>query len=232
MVTACLPNDTTRETVDREKQQEKKEASTTQISAETATKENKPVSWNTGVATTDFMPPLENSSPRTTDVTHVMLHFMSNGANKPDDAFNMNDIRSIFIDYGVSAHYVIDRKGQIYRLLGEDRVAFHAGSGNIPGYPKYKDNMNDYSIGIELLAIGTREEMVAMIPGFPYDQVASDDIGYTSAQYNALNSLLNDIYIRYPTISKSRKHVIGHDEYAPGRKTDPGSLFDWSRIGF
>ncbi len=169
IVTACQTDDTTRETVVREKQQEKKETSLTQIAAETATKVNKPVSWDPGVATTDLMLPLENSRPRTTDVTHVMLHFMSNGVNQPDDPFNMNDIRSIFTDYGVSAHYVIDRKGHIYRFVGEGRVAFHAGSGNISGYPQYKDNMNDYSIGIELLAIGTRKEMVAMIPGFPYD---------------------------------------------------------------
>ncbi|WP_100333143.1 N-acetylmuramoyl-L-alanine amidase [Bacillus alkalisoli] len=144
----------------------------------------------------------------------------------------MKDIRHLFIQYGVSAHYVIDRNGIIHRFVKEDRVAFHAGPGNLPGLPHVANKMNDYSSGIELLAIGTRHEMLTMLPNFPYDAIAPTHVGYTTEQYKSLNALLNDIYNRYPTISKSRKQVIGHDEYAPGRKTDPGELFDWSKIGF
>ncbi|MGY3716986.1 N-acetylmuramoyl-L-alanine amidase [Sutcliffiella cohnii] len=191
-----------------------------------------PTSYNAGISMTDSLLPSANSRERTTNVTHVMVHFMSNGLNKPNDPFHIQDIRSLFTSYGVSAHYVIDRNGAVYRFVPEDRVAFHAGKGNLKGFPAYKDKMNDYSIGIELLAIGTKQEMLSMIPNFPYDSIDPAHIGYTDAQYASLNNLLNDIYSRYPTISKSRKHVIGHDEYAPGRKTDPGTLFNWSRIGF
>lgn len=180
----------------------------------------------------DTLLPKGNSRERETDVTNVMIHFMSNGAVNSKAPYNMKDIRSIFTKYGVSAHYVIDRNGTIHRFVSEDRVAFHAGKGNLPGHPHLKDKMNDYSIGIELLAIGTREEMLAIIPNFPYDSISLDDVGYTDAQYQSLNALLNDIYSRYNTISKSRNHVIGHDEYAPTRKTDPGSLFDWRELGF
>ena len=191
-----------------------------------------PTSYNAGISLTDSLLPSANSKERTTDVTHVMIHFMSNGLNKPNDPFRIQDIRSLFTSYGVSAHYVIDRNGTVYRFVPEDRVAFHAGKGSLKGFPEYKDKMNDYSIGIELLAIGTKQEMLSMIPNFPYDSIDAAHIGYTDAQYASLNNLLNDIYSRYPTISKSRKHVIGHDDYAPGRKTDPGTLFNWSRIGF
>jgi LysM repeat protein len=41
---------------------------------------------------------------------------------------------------------------------------------------------------------------------------------------------LNEILKRHPTIQRNRKHIVGHNEYAPGRKKDPGKLFDWSRI--
>lgn len=28
-----------------------------------------------------------------------------------------------------------------------------------------------------------------------------------------------------------RRHIIGHSDYAPKRRRDPGVVFDWSRIG-
>ncbi len=202
---------------------------------ETSTKQTKEVIFTVEspeVPMTDLLLPSENSRPRITDVTHVMIHFMSNGLNKPHDPYNIKGIEAIFTNYGVSAHYVIDRSGNIYRFVTEDRVAFHAGKGELPGFPEYKDKMNDYSIGIELLAIGTREEMLMMSPGFPYDSIDPSNVGYTSEQYNTLNKLLDDINKRHPEIPKNRNHIIGHDEYSPGRKTDPGSLFDWSKIGF
>jgi N-acetyl-anhydromuramyl-L-alanine amidase AmpD len=36
---------------------------------------------------------------------------------------------------------------------------------------------------------------------------------------------------RHPEVAPARTHIIGHDEYAPGRKTDPGELFDYTQIG-
>ena len=55
-------------------------------------------------------------------------------------------------------------------------------------------------------------------------------IGYTEAQYKSLSLLLDDILARNKKMKRDRNHIIGHDEYAPARKTDPGSLFDWSKI--
>ncbi|MDQ0339993.1 N-acetyl-anhydromuramyl-L-alanine amidase AmpD [Caldalkalibacillus uzonensis] len=180
----------------------------------------------------DMLLPAQNSRPRTEAITHVIIHFMSNVSRKPHDPYNMEDIYSIFEEYGFSAHYVIGRDGEIYRLVPEDRVAFHAGSGNLPDFPEYKNKLNDYSIGIELLAIGTREEMSAMISGDTYDSIDPSFIGFTEAQYESLNALLDEIIERDPSVIRDRKHIVGHDEYTPGRKTDPGSWFDWSKIGF
>lgn len=120
----------------------------------------------------------------------------------------------------------------MYRLVDENRIAFHAGKGSLPGFPAYQNKLNEYSIGIELMAIGTREEMLPLISAQTYESIAPSNIGYTDAQYRSLNLLLNDIIGRHPTIQRDRQHIVGHDEYAPGRKTDPGKLFDWSRINF
>ncbi|MDQ0232133.1 N-acetylmuramoyl-L-alanine amidase [Metabacillus malikii] len=176
--------------------------------------------------------PDENSKPRTTPITHVLIHFSSNVVNNPKNPFIVNDIRQVFIDYGVSAHYLIDRNGKIHQFVPENRVAYHAGKGNLKAFPQYRDKMNDYSIGIELMAIGTKEEMSIMMSEENYQKIPQNFIGYTSEQYDSLNGLLDEILTRNNMISRDRQHIIGHDEYAPERKTDPGSLFEWSKIGF
>lgn len=175
--------------------------------------------------------PDENSSPRTKEITHVVLHFMSNVSNNYQEPYNIEDIYSIFVDYEVSAHYVIGRDGEIYSMVPEDRIAYHAGKGSLEKFPEYDNKMNDYSIGIELLAIGTKEEMLPMISPDQYDLVDSSLIGYTDEQYESLNKLLDKILEENPSIIRDRDHIIGHDEYAKGVKTDPGILFDWEKIG-
>ncbi|KAA0446495.1 MAG: 1,6-anhydro-N-acetylmuramyl-L-alanine amidase AmpD, partial [Candidatus Thioglobus sp.] len=79
--------------------------------------------------------------------------------------------------------------------------AWHAGKSNFKG----RENCNDFSIGIEL--------------------EGADDIEYTSAQYKALGSSIKALKSHYPLTD-----IVGHSDIAPGRKTDPGSAFDWSKI--
>lgn len=201
-----------------------------EVSAESVSKEKEPVRPN--VESIDYFLPDNHSQERTEEITHLMIHFISNAANKPEDPYNVKDVNSIFLDYGLSVHYMIDRSGNIYQLVSEDRVAYHAGKGNLSDFPGYEDRMNEYSIGIELLAMGTKEEMTAIIPEEKFQQIDPSLLGYTDAQYKTLRSLVDDILKRNPSILQDRRHVIGHDEYAPDRKTDPGSLFDWSQIGF
>ncbi|WML27348.1 LysM peptidoglycan-binding domain-containing protein [Neobacillus sp. OS1-33] len=176
--------------------------------------------------------PLQNSKPRTQPITHVVIHFISNAVSKPYDPYNVQDVYRIFINNGVSSHYLIGRSGEVYRLVDENRVAYHAGKGDLPGFPAYKNRLNEYSIGIELLAIGTQDEMLPVMSAQTYQSIAPYNIGYTEAQYRSLNLLLDDIIGRHPFIKRDRQHIVGHDEYAPGRKTDPGKLFDWTRIRF
>lgn len=176
--------------------------------------------------------PQANSAPRTTPITHVMLHFVSNVTAKPRDPHRIDDIINIFKSTGLSSHYIIGRDGTIYQLTEENRVAYHGGKGSLPAFPTYTDKINLYSIGIEIAAIGTKEEMSGFISGATYDSLNEADIGYTAAQYASIDKLLESIYTKYPSVKKDRLHVIGHDEYAPDRKFDPGTLFDWSRIGF
>jgi len=173
----------------------------------------------------------ENFSERTEPLSHVVIHFMSNVVRDRRNPFDMIAIRQLFLDYTVSAHYVIDREGNIYLFVPEYRVAWHAGRGSLESFPHLDNRLNFYSIGIELLGIGTREEMAIFMSGRDYDQINPLHIGFTGAQYKALNNLLNDILERHPGILPNRQHIVGHSDYSPNR-TDPGSLFDWTRLDF
>jgi AmpD protein len=103
----------------------------------------------------------------------------------------------------VSAHLFIERDGTITQFAPFDARAWHAGASSFNGVA----NCNDYSIGIEL--------------------EGCDNIAYTDAQYEALVRVSGEIMRAYPEITLER--VVGHNEIAPDRKTDPGEAFDWTR---
>ena len=181
------------------------------------------------LAQKDYLQPFEQfSRERTENPEFVMVHFTSAVVLSRDDPYNMDTIRSIFTDYKVSVHYIIDRDGEILCYIPEDLVAYHAGYGTWQDDPKYTDNLNNYAIGIELAAIGSQEDMAQYLTQEEYQKLRSELIGYTDAQYAALKSLIGDICARND-IPMDREHIIGHEEYSP-KKTDPGELFDWQRL--
>jgi N-acetylmuramoyl-L-alanine amidase len=120
----------------------------------------------------------------------------------------------------LSCHYFIDHDARIHQLVDESRVAYHAGKSVWNGI----ENLNGYSLGIEIGNAGPFPT-----PPTP-EQEANPDWSnaqpYLPEQYNALISLLRDIMARHPHIKP--KHVLAHSEISPGRKSDPGPLFDWN----
>jgi len=102
----------------------------------------------------------------------------------------------------VSAHLFIRRDGEIIQYVPFDKRAWHAGLSSFGG----RKNCNDFSIGIEL--------------------EGTDTAPYTDAQYNKLTEVTQYLMTHFP-ITKER--ICGHSDIAPGRKTDPGDSFDWTR---
>jgi len=176
----------------------------------------------------DFLLPVEEFSwERIHAPEFVMLHFTSAVVNHRDDPYNMDHIRQIFIDYDVSVHYIIERNGTIRCYIPEDRVAWHAGKGEF-GDAKYTNSMNQYAIGIEIVGMGSKNDMSGYLTAKEYDKIDDSLKGFTDEQYDALFKLVDDICKRY-SIPKDRDHVIGHEDYSSG-KTDPGELFLWDRV--
>ena len=179
-------------------------------------------------AVANYLPIEDYSWERRYTPEFVMIHFTSAVVNHRDDPYNIGYIRDIYVDYDISIHYVIQRDGTIYCFMPENRVTWHAGPGTYLDDPKYTDNMNHYSIGIELLAIGSQEDMALYLTPDEYEALDDSLKGYTEAQYDALAALIADLCQRYE-IPHDSTHIIGHGAYSPD-KPDPGELFDWTRI--
>jgi len=107
----------------------------------------------------------------------------------------------------VSAHYVVEEDGTLWRLVPEERRAFHAGVSCWQG----EQNLNHCSIGIEIVN-----------PGHEWGYRA-----FPEAQMAAVEELCRDILSRW-RIPAYR--IVGHSDIAPDRKSDPGELFDWRRL--
>ncbi len=104
----------------------------------------------------------------------------------------------------VSSHLLIERDGELTQFVSFDDRAWHAGASCFEG----RSECNDFSIGIEL--------------------EGSDHIAYTEVQYQRLAEVTALLLARYPELSENR--IAGHDDIAPGRKTDPGPAFNWSHF--
>ena len=101
----------------------------------------------------------------------------------------------------MAPHFLVDREGMAYQLVDESDIAYHAGVSEMKDGRK---NVNDFSLGVEIL------------------NTESDS--YTEEQYRAIQNLV--VYIKE---TYSIKYVVGHDDIAPGRKTDPWN-FDWKKV--
>lgn len=153
--------------------------------------------------------------PQGTAIDLVVLHCISLppgefGGAWIDDLFTNTldpDAHPYFAEirgYRVSAHLLIRRNGLITQYVPFDRRAWHAGQSAFAG----RRNCNDYSIGIEL--------------------EGSNHIPYADAQYQSLIAATAALMAAYKQITVER--IVGHADVAPGRKTDPGSAFEWRRL--
>ncbi len=107
----------------------------------------------------------------------------------------------------VSSHYVINKKGKIFRLVNDNQIAWHAGKSC---WGKYK-NLNKNSIGIELVNKGHQ-------------------FGYTNFKKRQLSSLMKICKSLIKKYKIKKRNIVGHSDIAPLRKIDPGEKFPWKQL--
>jgi N-acetylmuramoyl-L-alanine amidase len=112
----------------------------------------------------------------------------------------------------VSSHYLVDRDPpRIYRLVPEQRRAWHAGRSYWQGYT----HLNASSIGIEIVNAGNGGD-----PAAPYAP-------YPPGQIDQVVELVRDIQQRHAV---APHRIVGHSDIQPLSKQDPGPSFPWGRL--
>ena len=101
----------------------------------------------------------------------------------------------------VSSHFLIRRSGELLQFVPLGARAWHAGASRWRG----RERCNDFSVGIELEGV--------------------DDGEFEARQYEVLSTLLGKLQELLPL-----RDLAAHSDVAPGRKTDPGTRFDWPRL--
>lgn len=128
---------------------------------------------------------------------------------------------------GVCAHFVVDRDGTIFQTRQCDRTAGHAGRSkwNDPRTGITFHGLNACSIGIELANGGDAyPEKFSVLPPVTAAHKHGGPVkkweAYPAAQLAACETLSKVLVARY-----NLDDVIGHEDAAPARKTDPGPAF-------
>lgn len=145
--------------------------------------------------------PSPNFNERSLPVSMLVLHY-TGMADGPSAIARLRDPEA-----KVSAHYVVAEDGQVLRLVDEAKRAWHAGRA----YWRGVTDVNSASVGIEIVNPGHE---------FGYRP-------FPEPQMDALIPLVADIVRRHGI---RPPYVVGHSDVAPGRKEDPGELFDWARL--
>lgn len=142
-----------------------------------------------------------NFNERLHPLDMLVLHY-TGMADGPSALARMRDPAA-----AVSAHYMVEEDGTVFRLVPEDKRAWQAGRSSWQG----DDDLNSRSIGIEIVNGGHAYGL----PPFPDSQI------------EAVIALCQQILSRWP-IPQGR--IVAHSDIAPDRKEDPGERFPWRRL--
>lgn len=167
--------------------------------------------------------------------TLLVMHYTASGSDpsptKVADYFLRPEAKA-------SAHVVLGRDGTCKQVVPFDRKAWHAGKSIWRGHA----NCNDFSIGIEIDNWGrlsrTADGQVRSWTQAPIEAASATQLThkheqtpslwevYRETQLAALTDLTRAILTAYPSITE----IVGHDDIAPGRKSDPGPAFPMARF--
>jgi N-acetylmuramoyl-L-alanine amidase len=164
----------------------------------------------------------------------LIFHYTACSAQAAKNAFMRQAGAS-----SVSAHLLVDSNGEVTQFVPFNRRAWHAGKSE---WGEYKD-LNSHSIGIEVVnygyllktAAGTFQtaegkqtipaaqvvEARHRLPRLSYNYWHA----YTPEQIDTCEALAELLASEY-----TLQDVLGHDDIAPTRKSDPGPSFPMSRI--
>lgn len=175
-----------------------------------------------------------NTSGTLSKPSLIVMHYTASGGENPLGDANYLSQKAA----KASAHIVVGRDGTIKQIVPFNVRAWHAGVSVWRG----RSNVNDFSIGIEIDNWGplTRTEG-GQFKSWTGEVIDPNMVGkmkhknetndryweiYTEAQLRAVADVTEALLAAYPSITE----IVGHDDIAPKRKTDPGPAFPMQRM--
>jgi N-acetylmuramoyl-L-alanine amidase len=154
-----------------------------------------------------------NRAPRRPNV--LVLHYT---------AVSLEDVFEFYQQGHVSAHYTVDRNGDVYQHVDELEAAHHAGASFWR-----RGSVNQSSLGVEIVNGGY---LAPCDDSVDHNHPAHCSGGmvwepFEEAQIQQVILLCQGILERYAI---DPFDVVGHADVAPQRKEDPGPLFPWLRL--
>ncbi|MEO4013506.1 N-acetylmuramoyl-L-alanine amidase [Pseudomonas sp. P2663] len=166
------------------------------------------------------MKPIDYNKYRSTKIFNTRVRFLIFHYTAGNFSSSVNALTGP----NVSAHYLVPditdpsylKAGytgqEVFNLVDETKRAWHAGVSTWGN----RSNLNDTSIGVEIVNLATFSQGVFNFPPYQPEQIA------------AIEELALNILERYPDISPTL--VLGHSDIAVGRKSDPGPKFPWHAL--
>jgi N-acetyl-anhydromuramyl-L-alanine amidase AmpD len=171
---------------------------------------------------------IDHPSPNEDDrVRFLVLHYTDGSFQR-----SLHHLTNPGAPAPVSSHYLLTAPGapapgpRVYRLVDENRRAWHAGVSHWQG----RTALNDTSIGIEIVYEPICNSGIAANGAAAQGTAGTDCVypEYPPAQIETLIRLARDVLSRHPEIDPTG--VVGHSDIAPDRKVDPGPRFPWQRL--
>ena len=148
-----------------------------------------------------YSPNFDKKNRSNKSIKLIIIHYTGMQSER-ESLLRLNNPKS-----KVSSHYVISQNGKIYRLVQDNKIAWHAGKSC---WGNYK-NLNKNSIGIELVNKGHQ-------------------FGYTNFTKKQISSLVKICKILIKRYKIKKNNIVGHSDIAPFRKIDPGEKFPWEYL--
>tara|TARA_B100000795_G_scaffold240031_1_gene201991 strand:- start:85 stop:828 length:744 start_codon:yes stop_codon:yes gene_type:complete len=149
----------------------------------------------------NYSPNFNSKKRSSKEIKFIVFHYT--GMKKESQAVK----RLTNIQSKVSSHYLIKSNGNIFILVPDLYIAWHAGKSS---WKNYK-SLNQNSIGIEITNPG-------------------HEFGYKKFSRKQISSILKLSKFLIKKYSISAKNILGHSDITPERKKDPGEKFPWEYL--
>lgn len=147
-------------------------------------------------------------------VDGLVIHFISDRYQHPEDPFNLDYIYKVLADYGFSYHALFPRDDEPVETLPPELEAYHAGRSRMNG----RDYCNRFTHGAALVG-GT---------GFGYTEDQIIRLAQWTAQDMSLHGYTTDDIQGHDQARAAWN--LAHPNKLAAAKHDPGDEFPWAQF--